>query len=251
MAGFLFLGLKFLFKDRALFQPGNWRHWFNWRMLCSVGLLALAIHWLAHRLTSAPALMGVLDTLYVCAARALDKPGGYLLAHVIFFGPIFLLIMLRWPQVCREMSLYGPGLIIWVAVNLFLALDSESRHVFTVFPILVVFAVKAMEGINWRASHYVVFAMLSLFCSKVWLTLPGKPDHITMTVTDFPAQWFFMNYGPFISWDMYYVQGAVLILVTAILAVMLWQGTRSKPGAIHARPFRLPPDQQSPAPLAA
>lgn len=247
---FLFGGLMFLLNDRALYMLANWRRWTRWQMLLAVGLLAVASRYLVHRISNGPALMGLFDTLYVCTSRALHKPGGFCLTHVIFFGPFFVLIMLRWPQVCQEMSRMGPGVMLGVVLNFFLALDSETRHILTIFPTLVVVGVLAMRRINWWVPHYVAFGVLSLFCSKVWLPLPGKPDHLTMSVTTFPAQRFFMSCGPFISWDMYYVQGSVLLLVAGILAFMLWQGTRLHPQDREARPGSSP-DQMSPAPLAA
>jgi hypothetical protein len=52
-------------------------------------------------------------------------------------------------------------MVLCFLLALLLALDSESRHVFPYFPLLVAFAVKGIHDVGWTSGSLLGFAALS------------------------------------------------------------------------------------------
>jgi hypothetical protein len=82
-----------------------------------------------------------------------------------------------------------------------LSLDSESRHLVNVAPIVLAFVAKAVDGQRPTGRAVAVFAMLSILWSKVWLVIGSE------------RSLFFMNQGPWMSREQYAIQGGILLLL--------------------------------------
>ncbi|MBF0386020.1 MAG: hypothetical protein HQL27_09155, partial [Candidatus Omnitrophica bacterium] len=102
---------------------------------------------------------------------SISAPFFFLIAHVTYFGPIIILMMFSFRKVCDEIIKCGTGMILVAAFILVASLDSESRHLIFFFPILVPFAIKAVEGVFVSLKKMIFFCVLSLIFSKIWLTI--------------------------------------------------------------------------------
>jgi hypothetical protein len=148
------------------------------------------------------------------------EPAVFLVAHVAFFGPMFLLAMFLWKETCRHLHEAGVGVTLAVFLGLLLSLNSQSRFLINMFPLSLPFVVKAADSRRWGAAPYALMLLSSIALSKVWFTINTGP--FQGRLHDFPDQGLFMTHGPWISPKMYAVQGALFLFLGAVMyAVMV------------------------------
>src|SRR5262249_52929337 len=133
-------------------------------------------------------------------------PGVFMVTEIAFYGPVMLLAAFFWKPACQAMRQGGPAVPLLLLVGFVVSLHSRWRFCLSLYPMLVAFVVKAVEGHDWGRRQLVVFGALSLLVSKVWFTINTGP--FTGRLHEFPDQGMFMNHGPWISPTMYAVQGA-------------------------------------------
>jgi hypothetical protein len=233
VAGYLFFALRGLWGCRPYFGVRYWARSLSWAPLLALVPLALAFRHVVADLGTKPGHYEVQNFLAMMGWEALARPLVSVVAHVVFFGPVVLLGFLHIRGVCAALHPYGLGLVLCFTANLFLSLESESRHLFHFFPLLVPFVVKAATARVWRARDLLLFAALCLAWSKVWFRMGGLPDPFSGRL--FPAQRFWMHIGPLMSRDMYQAHAAAALLTAAVLGLMVWRQTRS------AQPFGVSP----------
>ncbi len=135
------------------------------------------------------------------AWNSVVAPLRFLVAHVTYFGPVVLILVLGWRTVARMIGESGPGLTLWAILAVLLSLDSESRHLVNVAPVLIAFVAKAVDTHRPRARALFVFTALSLLVSKVWLVIGTE------------RSLYFLNAGPWMSHEQYAVQGAFMLVI--------------------------------------
>lgn len=165
--------------------------------------------------------------------NSIQKPGVFALAHVVFFGPVVLLVVACWPRMVRRARDFGVGAVAVLGLLAAVSLNSESRHLIDLVPFVVLLAVLVVQPVL-RPWHVVTFAVVTLAASKVWLPINQASFPYTGTGFEFPWQYFYMNLGPYMSGDSYVIQGSVLLVVVAAtgLAVLAGYARRSRP-ALH------------------
>jgi hypothetical protein len=152
---------------------------------------------------------------------SIQQPAVFLVAHAVFFGPIVILTALMWKQFCGIIHQYGAGVTLLILMNVVLGLASQSRFLLAAFPFFVAFTAKAVEGLKWGRSRYWVFGVISFLASKIWLRTNLQSWTENSPILEFPAQYLFMNAGPWMSIQMYIVQGCAALLVGLILFAMV------------------------------
>jgi len=152
---------------------------------------------------------------------ALVRPLNFLLAHIIFFGPIIFLTIYFWNKVSKLIKDLGIGVLAFVGINLIMSLNSESRQLATAFPIFVIFTIKAIQNVRFKYWFYWIFVVTSLILSSVWLPLGNVK--LIEGYFKFPFQWYFMHYGPWMSNQMYIVQGIFVIVIGVIFYYFIYQ----------------------------
>jgi len=150
--------------------------------------------------------------------RSVAKPGIFLVAHVVYFGPIVLAAIFLWPQLCRRFRREGLAVVLLAGAAVILSITSESRHLLTFLPLLAAFAVQAIDELPRHRWHDLVFLAAGLAASKCWLPLNHGP--VTGNLLEFPDQYYFMNQGPWMSDGMYFLQGATVLALAAVFAWM-------------------------------
>jgi hypothetical protein len=103
---------------------------------------------------------------------------------------------------------------LFIAVNFILSLFSESRALIPAFSFFVIFTVAVLEEYKWPGWFYWGFGIVSFIFSKIWFPLGSK--QLLGGYYEFPYQWYFMNYGPWMSDQMYAIQG-IFVLVSGII----------------------------------
>jgi hypothetical protein len=213
-AAFLFWGLRTLLRDRRVFDVR-----LILRGLLTVpGALAVALFvgltLLRPHLSSGAHGLSVADHVDVTAFTALKAPGIFLLAHVLFFGPIVLVVCLRWSDLVRVLHGAGLGPTLIALLAVLFALNSESRKLFNFAPMVLPFVAVLLDRLQPPRRELAVFAIVSLLSSKVWLTLDGR---LRGPASDFPSQTLYLSVGPWMSLTMYALQ----LVVVAVVAVWI------------------------------
>jgi hypothetical protein len=154
--------------------------------------------------------------LYSSVAR----PLAFVVGHVVHFGPIIVLAMMLWPRSARHIHRFGPGMVLLFLGILVLGLTSESRTITAILPFVVAFTALSVDRLEWRMGKVVTFATMSLIVSRVWFPINqgaiDQPPHL-----EFPAQFYFMNFGPWMSNQSYWVFMAGLGVVTVITVLLV------------------------------
>jgi hypothetical protein len=190
-----------------------------------------------HRLASSESFISLSVFLRQTAYAALARPGIFLVTHVAFYGPLFVLTVLLWPSVCRHIHAQGPGLTLAVLLGLLLSCNSQSRFFLNIFVMVLPFVVRATDELRWDRRHYLLITAASLLLSKVWLTMTYAP--FTGNLLEPPDQYLFMAHGPWISTLSYLVQGAVFGALSVLIYVSCVQGRQqhkvqpSAPAPLH------------------
>ena len=105
----------------------------------------------------------------------------------------------------------GPAFLVLFAV-LFVLPRPESRQSLDLFPFFAIFTAKAIDRVRWNGVWLALFAVLSIFSSKVWLNLNGAPDFSL----------YFMNFGPWMPKRYYILQGEMALAAGVLLWMYLW-----------------------------
>jgi hypothetical protein len=212
---YLFLALSRILDWDGLFDPKYLlKQAVNARAIAAVGFVA-GIQVLLFSLASRPSPVPLTSVVAQTALSAVTKPGIFYLAHAVFYGPIIILALFWFDDVCRRIHRFGLGLTLCVLLGLSLALESESRRIVSFFPLLVPFVVKITDSMNWGSYQYWLFALIAIATSKVWLPIGGAPLYIDPA--RYPDQLYYMNHGQWMSVEMYVVQGAALVAIGVLL----------------------------------
>ncbi len=157
---------------------------------------------------------------FLCAilVSSVAKPGVFLVAHVVYFGPIVLATVFLWPQVCERIRRQGLAMVLLAGAAVLLSVASESRQLLSFLPFAAAFAVQAIDDLPRQRWHDLVFLATGLVVSKCWLPLNGGPP--SGNLLEFPDQLYFMNQGPWMSNVAYVVQGAIVLVLAAVFGWM-------------------------------
>lgn len=164
---------------------------------------------------------------------ALIRPFIYIIADISYLGIIVCLLLMFWSSFCKTVSQMGWGLVAALALNLYsFGMVPESRRLINLMPWLTVFLIKSLNKYSFSNSFYIVVGLLSLLGSKVWFLLNNNEGYPPMQLDKngsmgFPYQKLWMNFGPWMNEQMYYVQGAVMLLFMAILFFTLYKVERN------------------------
>ncbi len=215
---FLFGALSVIIDDRNLFDPRILARYLLRPHLLVAAATIVAITALQARLAPTPSPHPFSEFLRMSAYTSIQKPAVFLVAHVMFLGPVLLVMVMRGRAVIDLVRRSGPGLVAVAGFNAILFLNSESRHLWNVSAMLVPFAVKVLDQLSWTPRQFLVLGGLTLASSNVWLTYedPIWPDPLQL-----PGQLFFMTNGPWMSLATYAVQAAIVVAMGVWLARQL------------------------------
>jgi hypothetical protein len=218
-AAYIFAALAYLWNDRR-----------GYRLSYYLGCLKTHSFWLGIAVLMAVRLtmqqLGPRPTPYTpdlvlnyMLWSGVLAPGNFLVAHVIFYGPVVLFAVLLWKPFCALVQRYGAGLAVIVAFTVLMGIGSESRRIFNLVPLLVPFVVKVIDAYAWPRGRYVFVALVSLLGSKLWLTI--NPDMAGNLLQ--------MNVGPWMTPTWYAIHAIVILF----LGYVLYTFTRSnQPSAV-------------------
>jgi hypothetical protein len=220
---FVFGAVSVLVDDRALFDWRIMARYVFRRTLPIAAIVIGAATGLQAWLAPAPSPLPLAEFLRMTAYTSIQKPAAFLVAHVMFLGPVLLLMVMRGRAVIDLARRSGPGLVVVAGLGVILFLNSESRHLWNVAAMFVPFAVKLLDELSWTPRQFLALGALTLASSNVWLTYedPIWPDALQL-----PGQLFFMTNGPWMTIATYAVQVAIIAAFGLWLARQLRAGKR-------------------------
>jgi hypothetical protein len=217
---YLFLTLRAA-ADEGLFDVRRLLAAIRWKRAAAAVVALLVVGLVRHAISNGVDISwGSPKSFFIYTLlSSLTEPLIFLIAHVVYFGPAILLLVFFWRPFCEALNRYGIGLRILVLLNLLLSINPQSRYEINVLPIFVAVLVVVLirEMTSWRS--FIFWALLCLAYSKVWCvfnTAPQVDDGTMDVLLKPPLQNMFMNIGPWMSRQMYFVQ-AVAVALTALL----------------------------------
>lgn len=230
---YIFYGLKTLFSTGELLNVNHLRsalltRWAGLR-LGSVILLGILVKLLQRFLASSEGpdyslMLYAQTTLWV----SIIYPAVFYISHVVYFGPMVILLLFLWKEVCSLIHQHGIGLSLCAALCFILSLNGESRQFINFLPVFVIFLAKATDSLRWGRRQYWLLASISILMSKVWLTIgPLKTQGMSIADIIRSNQLLFMNNGPAMTGQMYVVQGCMVLLLIWIVYYFCFRKQRT------------------------
>ena len=232
---YLFFGLRLLLDSPELWQTLHSLKALRWRRLwvaaILIGTTELAVAAIGTQEAHYSGGLFVTDTFF----SSITQPGIFWLAHVLYFGPILIVLPFLWRRMSRSIQQEGVGLTLCFALAVVIGAGSESRKLLNFYPFVVLFLADAVNGIvrGWR--QVAVLAMLSFAISKVWLPM----DHDLSLPWGGTIGWralYVSSRGPWIDHTWYVLQLGLILLITLVL----FRWLRPVPGGTATQPSVLP-----------
>lgn len=167
---------------------------------------------------------------------SINKPAIFLLAHIVFFGPVLIVTVACWPRVVAAARRGGLPLVLMLGAAVVLSVGSESRHDVDLIPLVVIFTAVAVQP-RLQPWHVAVLGGFAMLASKVWLPINHG--------VSFRKQYLMMNEGPFMSGWSYVIQGSAVLAVVGAAALAF--GVRRRRRAPTQRQKTVPPSSSSAA----
>jgi hypothetical protein len=160
---------------------------------------------------------------------SITMPLIFLISHIIYFGPVLILMMYYWKNIAGIVHSFGLGLTLFVLFYVLLSINSESRNLINAFPVFIILSMLAINNINIKSQHLISFFCLSLLYSKFWfkLNISEFHDDVPGGFQQFPDQTYFMSLGPWMSYDMYLLQGTLVLLTGVLIFYILSRDYKS------------------------
>jgi hypothetical protein len=220
---YLFRGLRALVGTVDAGRLETWRELFRFppRARIAAFLLFVAAYLVLVRLLASDARPRLAADHFVANVTfgATTRPLQFVVAHVLFFGPVVLLTFLLWRSVCSRLHTLGAGLTLVCAIGVLQSVNCETRQLMNLWPFFILPTVLAVEERRLPPAFFWTVAAFSVLLSKCWLwinyALPTLGDAArtfpnTREFLSFPDQIWFMNFGPWMSNQMLAVQALVV-----------------------------------------
>lgn len=136
-------------------------------------------------------------------------PLQFLVSNIAFWGPSIFLIVFFFKKIVDYLKSTNLAITIGLLFAIIFSINAESRAITNFYPFLIFILVQVVDFSKLRNSKFfiITFICISIIYSKVWLviTLPASvyPEAPVLNLDKFPMQWYFMNFGLWMNYDMY------------------------------------------------
>ena len=238
---YLFFAVRAAAGDGRLYRPAALLKGLNWRRAAVVVLL-MAVPKVAVRLLGNGVDFGwgsLKGFLMYTLMTTLADPLLFFVAHVVYFGPAVLLLAFLWRPFCEAARGFGLGMTLFLLFNVGMSINPQSRYQINAVPALMMILAWMLDrrGLTWRA--VALWAALGVASSKVWYVfrIPADADDGTMeALLRFPLQHYFMSSGPWMSREMYFAQGAAVLLGAVVVFLVVWRQRLRAAAGVSDRP---------------
>jgi hypothetical protein len=151
--------------------------------------------------------------------RPLKYPLIFIVNHITFWGILPLLVILLFPSFSKNFIEKSLGHSLVFLLFILFSIDSESRHIESFFPFILVSLGAALNSIPFSKKALLILVGLQLLLSHFYypintpLLLEAMNQERFFT---FPAQRYFMNFGPWLN-SLTYSFWALVSIVSFVL----------------------------------
>lgn len=148
--------------------------------------------------------------------------GEFLVAHTLYFGPIFLIAVCLFAPTCRAARRLGPGWLAVLAFGLLQSLNPLSRQMIGILPFLALPTCLALTRKPLPGWFLWGLAIISLALSKVWQSINANAD-VTLPLHDQPEVWarYLESTGAWMREADYRWQGILILVLFVLTAAVL------------------------------
>jgi hypothetical protein len=203
---------------RRVLSDWNGRH-----VLIAAAVFAF-VKIIQSRQSVGPGPMNILSFGMNIITTSLAHPLVFIVAHITFFGPAVLLILLFWKRYQKQLSHHSTGYLIFLIGILMLAVNSESRQYGIAWAFIIVPLGQMLQEMHVSRRQTILLGISALVISKVWLPINHGPLEVQKDLRVF-NQRLFLNMGPWMNRESYLIQGICFVL----LAILFWISFRRRP----------------------
>jgi len=152
----------------------------------------------------------------------------------LYLGLFFLLIILQWGKIVKVVcENYGIGYLLVVMLGLVFLMDIETRKLTSFFPIMLIPLMHCLQSRHLKRSVACAIPLICLVSSFFWFPI-NTPDigmafnRPISTYLEFPAQRYYMFFGPWQSHFVYLVVAFVEVVVGLFIVFLSKKGLLEK-----------------------
>jgi hypothetical protein len=194
--------------------------------------LFLLMKWVFNNFISTPNVG--LYSFEGIAYRALTMPLNFLIYHVFYFGLAIIFILLFIKGVFIESLELNIGWFIVVFVILIFFIENESRKLTNMIIFLLIpFLQKVNKDIKMNNLKFIFIFIFSVLISRFYIQLDNNSNMWKLMedpneFSKFPVQRYFMNQGPWVSYEMYYLQAYIFVFLFVVVFFLFRKNILSK-----------------------
>lgn len=167
------------------------------------------------------------EFLAITLLGAIAKPALNLIMHAIFLGPCTLLWLLYMRSIIKEANKESFGLLLFVIITYFMALNSHSRQLTFNVPFMIYLLCSVLNNlitIKNRIRFLAAYAMAAIISSKIYILINAVPFEGDILSNSF--QRFFMNFGLWTRWPGYFFNMGVTLLMCLFLYIGFYRNKK-------------------------
>ncbi len=227
VATYVFFGVYHLTNSQAIWRDLRPTNLVKQGWLWIALLLPIIVGLVKWSLVSEPARINGKRIFFEILYTSITEPGIFLLAHVLYFGPIIILTVLLWPRVASCLISNGTGLALCCVLALLIGAGSESRKWINFFPVVVLATTHAAQSLDWTRWRLPLFACLSLLLSKVWMPMARDVSLPLVGEVGWRAL-YLSSRGPWIGYELYLSQAVVVAAVAGAIYFFTFHHKRNQ-----------------------
>lgn len=154
--------------------------------------------------------------------QTLYFPFAWIWAHITYFGPGIVLLLLWGRTLCHHLFKQSDGIILFALFSVLLMTGSESRQFMYCWPFWVWILVQVCSSLSITMPQAIAFVGLCLIQSKCWFPINTPVSFTDYDYSHFPNQRYFMNHGPFMSPTSYIMNIGAAIITTLLTWFIFW-----------------------------
>ena len=223
----VFLSIIFSHCDYRFHSPLTYIREFvrqsPWKKLAFVAIPFVAVNLYLRAHTNDEFYFSEVAFILQMFLRPLKYPLITPVAHVCYFGILPLLVVFFFRDFSKEIFNRSPGYALAFLAFLFFAIDSEARHVIPLLPLILVPLGCVLDKAKLSAKAVVALLATQILLSHFFvpINVAGIGDSFENNDYYGLAQLYYMNFGPWMSFEFYIVWALIVIIAAALVRFII------------------------------
>lgn len=144
------------------------------------------------------------------------KPGSFLVGNAVGLGMLFMLFIIHMDKFFETIYEHYQPIAFMILLSVLVTMGPTSREMIYNFPFVAFITVIAISKMNYSKKSLAIIYVIAFIVSKIWYPLPTDIDFGNFGLyhfTGWPVQHYFMNFAESMSWNTYYFQGILFLIV--------------------------------------